>query len=342
MYIEELQQYPKTGGVLAQQKSQRTLAIFFRLLRGEDISVSKLATDFEVSTKSINRSLTEIKTFLADYRDLVGHSELRLEGKVYRLSMDDFLSDKELFAVVKIILASRAFSEEDTAQLIEKLKQFTSKGHSDTLKQLIRNEMYHFTPISHDSDNVIDTLWQLIMAIENQKEITISYYKANRTYSDKRVHPVSVMFSEYYFYLIAYYIGEYNEPRYFRVDRITGIVEHRKPADGSKAPKPTFDEGKLRQQSQFMFYGKLRKVKFWYTGPSLQAILDRLPTAKVIERERNKWLLEAEVFGDGIKMFLLSQGTWVQVIEPIEFVEEMVETIQNMHSCYKEVGSNGI
>jgi hypothetical protein len=84
-----------------------------------------------------------------------------------------------------------------------------------------------------------------------------------------------------------------------------------------------------------MFYGKFRKIRFWYTGPSLQAVLDRLPTAKIIERKRKEYLLEAEVYGDGIKMFLLSQGTWVKVITPEEFVEEISKTVTEVASLYK-------
>ena len=32
-----------------------------------------------------------------------------------------------------------------------------------------------------------------------------------------------------------------------------------------------------------MYSGKLQKVKFWYKGKSIEAVLDRLPTARVIE-----------------------------------------------------------
>ena len=97
---------------------------------------------------------------------------------------------------------------------------------------------------------------------------------------------------------------------------------------------PGFDEGELRKRNQFMFYGKLRRIRFWYTGPSLQAILDRLPTAKIVEREQGNYLLEAEVYGDGIKMFLLSQGAWVKVVAPEEFAREMGDTARAVARQY--------
>jgi predicted DNA-binding transcriptional regulator YafY len=179
---------------------------------------------------------------------------------------------------------------------------------------------------------------QIINVITDKKEISIKYYRVDRTLVDRRIQPISLMFSEHYFYLIAYYPDHYNEPRYFRVDRIIDITEHRKHFDPNLVPG--FDEGELRKRSQFMFFGKLRRVRFWYTGPSIQAILDRLPTAKIIERGRGKYLVEAEVYGDGIKMFLLSQGTWVHVVAPDEFVKEMRDTAREIANLYAQKEEN--
>ena len=85
---------------------------------------------------------------------------------------------------------------------------------------------------------------RLIGAIIEKNEITISYYRVDRTMYDRRVQPVSLMFSKYYFYLIAYYPGQYDEPRYFCVGRIAGIVEHRKRL--SMGEMPDYDEREYR------------------------------------------------------------------------------------------------
>ena len=317
------------------EKRNRTLELFFRAMRGEDLSPAKLAVEYGVSRKSITRSLNEVKDFLSEGRELVGYSELVYShaDKAYRLLFDEFFSDKELFAIAKVLIGSRSFSDEDMTLIIDKLKRFVSVGDRRKLDEIIRRELYHYNEVKHDCQNVIDTLWQMISAITDKKEITISYYKIDRTLTDRRVQPVSLMFSEYYFYLIAYYPGKYEEPRYFRVDRITGIVEHRKRFSTDNVPG--FNEGELRSRSQFMFYGMLRRIRFWYSGPSLQAVLDRLPTAKIIERKYgNNYLIEAEVYGDGIKMFLLSQGTWVKVVSPEEFVQEISDTAKKVSDMY--------
>ena len=148
-----------------------------------------------------------------------------------------------------------------------------------------------------------------------------------------RIRPVSIMFSEYYFYLIAYKAEDESfNPIYFRVDRISDIVEHRIKFDINK--KYDFDEGELRKKILLMFPGKCRTIRFEFSGPSLRAILDKLPTANVIEINGNKALIEAEVYGTGIIMFLLSQGSWVKVISPEDFVEEYKEEIKKIQKLY--------
>ena len=66
-----------------------------------------------------------------------------------------------------------------------------------------------------------------------------------------------------------------------------------------------------------MYGGKLQRVKFRYTGQSLEAVLDRLPTAEIISHDDTGWIITAEVFGKGIDMWLQSQGALVELMEGV-------------------------
>lgn len=317
-------------------KQERLLEIFFRGLRGEDLSVQKLANEYEVSTKSITRNLNDLKVFLADHRELVGNTELQYsyQDKCYRLYMDEFLTNKELFALVEVLIGARAFSKIELLEITDKLKRFTTTEDRPKLNELIRKELYHYAEVKHDCESVQENLWQLINCITEKREISIEYYRMDRAYVTHRLRPASIMFTDYYFYLIAFKTdGDTEKPLYFRIDRIKHITEHRKKFTENEAP--VFDEGKLRERSLFMWPGKLRKIRFEFSGPSVQAVLDKLPTAKIIERGKGKFLIEAETYGDGIKMWLLSQGSWVKVVSPEEFVEEMKSEIDKMQNNYK-------
>ena len=318
-------------------KTERILKLLFRALKGEALSVSALANESNISTRSITRDINDLKAFLTDNREVLGNAELIYSSTnhCYTLEMDNLFTNKELFALSKVLIGSKAFSQEELLGIIWKLKTHTSFSDKKKLENLISKELFHYTEVGCDCDSVIDNVWKLSNYILENRAITINYYKMNRDKVKHKIIPLSIMFSEYYFYLIAYKTdgnNSDNTPTYFRIDRIADITVHREHVSLSKEQE--FDEGLLRKRSQFMWPGPLRRIRFEFSGPSLQAILDRLPTAKVIEQFNGKSVIEAEIYGNGIKMFLLSQGSWVKVISPDDFVEEMKEEIEKMRKMY--------
>ena len=105
------------------------------------------------------------------------------------------------------------------------------------LNEFIRKELYHYPEVKYDCDSVQTVLWQLINCIVDKREISIEYYRADRKWVIHRLRPASVMFSDFYFYLIAFNTeGTLDKPLYFRVDRIKYITEHRKKFTNIDAP----------------------------------------------------------------------------------------------------------
>ena len=321
---------------MANEKTDRTLAIFFRAFRGEKLNVQELANEYEVSTKSIKRCISEIRNFIADNQELVGNTELvyNRADNAYYFQYDEFLKDSEMLALIKILIGSRALTREEMLTIISKLKNFSAPKDREMLESLISKEKYHYCEVKHDCDKVCDMLWKIANDIRTKTEITIDYFKMNRDRVTRKIHPLSIMFSEYYFYLIAYKADDQtHQPVYFRIDRIKEVTEHRTHFEVES--KYDFDEGALRKKIQFMFPGKCRKIRFEFSGPSLQAVLDKLPTAVVLETDGRRSLIEAEVYGTGIMMYLLSQGSWVKVLAPDDFVEEYKAEIKKMCGMYE-------
>lgn len=62
-----------------------------------------------------------------------------------------------------------------------------------------------------------------------------------------------------------------------------------------------------------MYPGELKRVTFEFSGPSIEAVLDRLPTAEVLKQENGVYTIKVEAYGDGIYMWLRSQGDWVKI-----------------------------
>lgn len=321
-------------------KKNREFAIFLRLLQGEYISVKELAQEYQLSAKSISRDITDLKNFIYDNWDNMEGFEIKYsyQEKAYYLERGNFISSKELMALVKILIASRSLSGEQMRTIINKLESFLSVNDKKLVHTLLQNELYHYMPVGADCENVIDNLWNISQSIRKQKEISIEYFKMNRSQIFRRVKPLAIVFSEYYFYLIASHSVDGRDVEHFyRIDRITKIEKHRTGFQVNYAER--FDEGELKNRIQYMWPGQgiRRTVVFTFQGPSVQAVLDKLPGAEIIKKEEGRYTIRAEVYGDGIKMFLLSQGSWVKVLEPEAFVKEMKEEIIAMKSNYEEM-----
>ena len=94
-------------------------------------------------------------------------------------------------------------------------------------------------------------------------------------------------------------------PTIYRIDRIQDVKvldEHFNIPYSEK-----FEEQRFRDSDPLMFGGDMHRLKFWYSGPSLEAVLDKIPTTRVIKEEDGRWLLSAEVIGNGAEMWLRGQ-----------------------------------
>ena len=314
------------------QKEERLLKIFYVLLRGEEVRISDLANQYNVSTRTISRDLELIKCILADNRELFGNAEIIYDKskRAYCLITDVILKANELLAVVEIMIGSRGLEKSELVNIVDKLQKQVSCNDKKKLSKLMQKELFAYKEIKHDEKNLIENLWKLSNIIEEKNIITITYFKMNREKVKRRIYPEAIMFSEYYFYLIAH-DAESGRVKYFRVDRIVDMLVHRQKYELAQIT----DEGKLRNEIQYMWPGKRQRIKFEFTGPSVQAVLDKIPKAEIVESKDGKYTIEAEVQGDGILFFLLSQGPWVKLLEPQDLVEKMRDQIAAMNELYQ-------
>lgn len=298
-----------------ENKGQRLLGIYHRLSRGELISKEALARDYGVTEKSIQRDIDDIRSYLAGDRG-EGAADICYDrpAKGYRLVEEESrcLTRKEILAMAKILLESRAFAKEELHTILDKLIEACPREGRKVVEDMIRNETFCYVPPRHGK-KLLDALWDISLFIKNREIIRFSYKRQDGAEKEHTAKPVALLFSEFYFYLVAYKEEETEFPTIFRVDRIkdmesTGNTFHIPYAD-------RFKDGEFRKRVQFMYPGPLRRVKFTYSGPSVEAVLDRLPTAQILEEKDGVYTITAEAYGIGIDMWLGSQGDRVKVIQ---------------------------
>lgn len=311
-------------------KINRVLRLYTKLMNGDVIHKAEEAVQCGVNERSIQRDIEDIRQFMADYqeepsfytKDVV--YERNCNG--YRLNRDfgNRLSNSEILAVCKILLDSRAFRKDDMTTLLNTLLSCcVPEENRETVTRLIKNELFHYIEPRHRK-RVTDFLWTLGEAIRECRYIEVEYERSkDKAIVRRKLKPVSILFSEYYFYLTAFIddselsrrfaVPEDPFPTIYRIDRIhkVDVLDER-----FKIPHANrFEEGEYRKRVQFMYGGKLHRVTFKYTGFNIEAILDRLPTAKIIAQEGDVYTVTAEVFGTGIDMWLRSQGDAVELIK---------------------------
>lgn len=308
----------------------RLLAMYAQLAEGKPLYKAREAVKYNCSLRSIQRDIEDLRSFFADRSETTGVvQELIYDRKLnaYRLvpPLRNLLTNEETFAVLKVLLESRSLTKAELFPILEKLISCcVPPDNRRQVTDLIANEKYHYVEPRHKKE-ILEKMWNLSAAIRAHKEIKITYMRQKGDDVSRVLKPVGIMFSEFYFYLVVF-IDKENQleeikfevendpfPTIYRIDR---IKEYAVTDRHFNVPyQNRFEEGEFRKRVQFMYGGKLQKIKFWYKGPSVEAVLDRLPTAKILQHDGNGYLISAEVFGKGIDMWLRSQGDMVEMVE---------------------------
>ena len=331
-------------------KGNRTLELYARLADGNPVNLAEAAAYYGVNKRSIQRDLEEIRAFLEERRNQGRPSgtvayDRRHKAFFLKEEAPAAMNNSEILAVCKILLESRAFTRAQMDSVIDKLiRGCVPRQNAKTVSDLLANERFHYVELRHKSDS-LEKMWELGEAVKTSRLVELDYMRVVDTDTPvkRMAEPVAITFSEYYFYLIAYQVetdGDgnvtrqlYDYPTVFRMDRIVGYKVTRQ---HFRIPyRDRFEDGEFRKRVQFMHPGRLPRIEFRYTGMSVEAILDRLPTAEIIRHDETGYYQKAEVFGTGIMMWLLSQGSNVEVLGPPELRAGIRETVEKMRELYR-------
>lgn len=301
----------------SEEKSIRILKIIKRLYQKEILNGTDLANEFNVDIKTVQRDIETLRAyFLEENGAEIKYSKSK-KGYYLEENSENSFTNEELLAISKIILESRAFNEKETQTLINKLINHSSGNDRETIKGLINSEKSNYIPLQN-GQNLLTVIWNLAQNIKNQELIHINYTTKDKQGKNYNIKPLSIMFSEYYFYLIAYIENKEEYPAIFRIDRIIGIED-----TGKKFKilnySEKFKDGEFRKYIHFMHSGPFTRIEFKYRG-YIEYVLDKFPTAKILDEkiveENNRkitvYTVRIEVYGSfGAEMWLRSQGDYV-------------------------------
>lgn len=330
-------------------KNIRTLDMYVRLCEGKAINKAEESERFGVDERSIQRDIDDIRNFLDERSTSRSADGRKIEynrsrkGFIMTGTEGSMMSNSEILAVSKILLGSRAFTRKEINSILRKMIDgCVPLKNMKLVKDLISNEQFHYVELHHKT-YIQDRLWHIGADIKERNLIEIKYSRAEHTEEavTRMIEPMAILFSEYYFYLNAFiveksqegrYVHKYDYPAVFRIDRIKAFRETGEKFQVAYADR--FEEGEFRKRIQFMYAGKLMKIQMKFYGDNLEPVLDRLPTARVVEQKEHESLISAEVYGTGIVMWLLSQGNRIEVVRPESLRQEMKRKVQEILVLY--------
>lgn len=306
----------------------RIVDIMMRLLQGDKINTDDFASLYGVNKRTIYRDLQVIREnplFNANYQiefDSVQKNRFVLsEGKI---------GTKEILAIIQIVIGTRALSKPELAEIIQHLRKLVPTKDQAKVDKLLRT---NYIPVKNNGD-LLDKIDIFTQMIESKTVIDFTYQGSLHTSDNQRLRqgvPISLYFADYYFYVVIY--SEAKGSRIYRLDRILSYTTVDKKIN---VPREKWEDGdSLRNFTYLLNGGRKSYFKIKYRVYP-QTALDKLPNSRVVSREADgSVIIEGYLFIQGLKHWLLSQGTMVKVLEPASLVEEIKQELQASLKQYK-------
>lgn len=313
-------------------KTLKTLEIFYRLMNDGHISTEEIKLIIGDSNENYNKYVKRYMKTISEYLD-THHHDLMLEYQdgIYRLNRHvDGLTKTELLMLFKVLYATKALPHEELTHLIARLYRMVP-GDNSRLYHSIETELYHYNGIMMEAP-IVDCIEEMYSYIEHQQVIEVEYINTFNVKKKHIIRPLHLTFNEHYFYIIGIHQKEY--PMILRVDRIEHTQVVNVKIDIKKYEQVSFAE--LKDRLLYMYNGERNKVVIELNGPFIEYVYDKFPHAKLLQADyvNHHYLIEIEAVGDGIMMWLLSQGSRVKVVSPFNMVEKYKHELKKMLEQY--------
>lgn len=196
---------------MKEDKVSRVLALYSQLLAGQTIQKPAAAQQYGVNERSIQRDIEDIRAFCRNGMAVGDGTPCDIVydyvEKGYRMEGGQVqkLSNSEILALCKILLDSRAFVKTEMEEMLRKVISCCVPASNQAMvTRLVNNEAFHYVEPRHRT-SFLDTMWHLGEAIQQHRYVDVAYGRLkDRKIVQRRLKPLALLFSEYYFYLIAF------------------------------------------------------------------------------------------------------------------------------------------
>lgn len=317
---------------------ERVLTLFCRLLRGEYIHKANYSIEFQITERSFARDIRAIRYILSEMHLPMTVCFDKLSECYYIANPRmEYIDGMDVMVLLKILIGSRALRKDEMAHLVQVLYSGLRPDDKREIVQRLDDMLTHYVGPQHQKA-IVKMQWDLSQCITGHYRIRMQYHTYTKKLICRDVIPVDIVFSHYYFYLIAFLAGEhtYLYPAFFRIDRIRSFQIL--PAEPEDIPYQQFEFSQMASSLPYMYGGEKQDVQILCSLSALEAVQDMLPGCQVLEYTPDGAVLRACVFTEGFLRWVTSQGEAVEVLSPPALRNELAERLEGMMQKYKTKG----
>lgn len=317
-------------------KVSRILRLFHSLIQGQKLNKADFAKSNNISERSVDRDIEDIRYYLSEIHSNAEVLFNKSENAYYLSGWSNYkFSSIEVITILKVLIGSKVLRKDEMQGIMRSVRMMLDPtARRETVNSVYSEVDNYISPVHGKA--ILKMLEDLNRVISKRLKIDLCYTKGNGEQIKKRVLPLIFIFSDFYFYFIAFIDGAgYKYPAFFRVDRIESF--NVTDEQYSEELYKTYNAAKMRNCLQFMYAGELLNVKVRCKNQAVEAFKDRLPNHWLIKDEGEWKVYEARVFGEGFIRWALSQGSTIEILEPVSLKENFIEEVKRINTLYKVV-----
>ena len=323
---------------------QKLKLLYLMKMLTEETDSKQGLTMTQIREKLAERGITAERKSI--YRDIEALREFGLDVRTYQRAPVEYAVEDRDFAFPELVLlvdavqSSRFLTQRKSDALVRSVKKLASVRQRAMLDKRLHVE----GRIKMQNESVFYNVDRIQEAIAKHRKVSFSYFKYDAAKRRVMQHggarytetPVQLVYSDGYYYLVAYNEKHDGFPHY-RVDRMDGIEVTDEPAFRSERVA-SFNVEEMESSAFGMYSGEPVTATFLVTDEAMGAVIDRFgEDVESVPRGDGTACVYARVVKSPAFFGWLAQfGDRVVVEKPASLAAEYREYLTGILAAYGE------
>ena len=289
----------------------------------------------EAERKSVLRDIATLQ----DYGyDILLHPDNK---RGYYMASREF-EDWELKILMDAAVSANFLTQDNSRRLADKISSLASKSGQKALRTVtpLPSQIKHGDPTTKIAIDL------LLKAIREKKMVRFQYtytgvdLKQHFRFEGHAypVHPYALIWRQDRYYLIGAY-GQYRKLSYYRLDRIRNLKiqeELLSPIESILGPNADKKLIEFVDQNIYNHGGDATTIRLDADRNSIELLVDTFGDNVRIEPKQDGRLLATAKVNDGfgLELWLLQHGDFVQIIEPLNIRQKVLQLLDEIRENY--------